>query len=44
MTILIYVLNLKIANKIRLDILEELSQGYSLKNINKKIVNYLKNI
>ena len=28
-------LNLKIANKIRLDILEELSQGYSLKNLNK---------
>lgn len=29
-------LNLKVANKMRLDILEELSQGYSLKNINKK--------
>lgn len=29
-------LNLKVANKMRLGILEELSQGYSLKNINKK--------
>lgn len=29
-------LNLKVANKMRLDILEELSQGYSLKNLNKK--------
>lgn len=29
-------LNLKLANKMRLDILEELSQGYSLKNLNKK--------
>ena len=28
-------LNLKIANKMRLDILDELSQGYSLKNLNK---------
>lgn len=29
-------LNLKVANKMRLDILEELSKGYSLKNLNKK--------
>lgn len=28
-------LNLKIANKIRLDMIEELSKGYSLKNLNK---------
>ncbi len=29
-------LNLKIANKMWFDILDELSQGYSLKNLNKK--------